>query len=400
MRAKRVRRRATAHAVACSPLMQADPVLAGQVDAGLHEHYTSKTAGSYATAAAQYVGFCADRGLRPFPVNAVAYCGWLHVKARTVKVTSLRMYMAGVRDASLLGGHGWHLSGHDLVRRTMRFLRKKYPTKAKGKKVPITVAVLHRILPLLPGWPDMARMSAADRVFAAASVTAVVGFLRGGEFLAHSGSVRPALKRADVQIRSIGPKVALVVSVRQPKTRPWLASVDVPCFAHEGDDTFCPVRLYTEYATRCPWRKTGGKAAFLLGGKPLSRNFMVARTTELMAVARVSFVDSSGAPMPVRAASWRAGAVCSAVAAGVSVPHIMKLGRWTSDAWRNYLLQAPLDLHRSAGSMWMDPKLCVVPAVAALGVVEFDVGGFFAPTIKQNISRSMAPLSLDIDNPQ
>ena len=381
--------------------MRADPELATSVDLGLRTHYARGTGSSYRTGSGQYEDFCSHRGLRAYPVDVVSYCGWLHVTAARILVSSMGMYMAGVRDASLLAGHGWYMSGHDHVHRTMRYLRKKYPSKAKGKKVPITVGVLRKILPLLPGWPDMSRMSAPDRVFAAASVVALSGFLRGGEFLASPRSVRSVLRRADMAVRAIGDKRALVVSVRQPKSRWWLSEVDVPCFTHEVDDDMCPVRLYVEYSSRCPYRTVGGaaKPAFILSGKPLSRNFMVARTVELMAMAHVSFVDNSGLPMPIKASSWRSGAVCSAVAAGVSEAHIRALGRWTSDAWRSYLLQAPLDLHGSAGSMWRGPNLCLVPTTAGLGVAEFDVGGFFAPTIAREISQSLSALSIDIDNP-
>ena len=125
--------------------------------------------------------------------------------------------------------------------------------------------------------------------------------------------------------------------------------------------------------------------------------------SQLCVVQQMCFLpcaaNNSGLPMPIKASSWRSGAVCSAVAAGVSEAHIRALGRWTSDAWRSYLLQAPLDLHGSAGSMWRGPNLCLVPTTAGLGVAEFDVGGFFAPTIAREISQSLSALSIDIDNP-
>ena len=359
--------------------MRADPRSAMTVDIGLRTHFTSSTASTYSTGARSYGAFCHNRSIPDYPVDPVTYCGWLHWQAKRILISSLGMYMAGVRNASILLDHGWALTGNESVRRTMRYLRKKYPAKAKGKKVPITVAVLRAILPLLPGWPDMAAMSPDDRVFAAASVVGVAGFLRGGEFLYSKRSVRKVLRVIDVCIRAIADKRALVVSVRQPKARWWLFEVDVPCFELEEDDTFCPVRLYEEYAMRCPSRTTvtPKSPAFRLRGKPLSREYMVARTTALVLAAKVSFVDGKGVPMSVKSASWRSGAVCSAVAANVSVPHIMALGRWTSDAWKNYLLQAPLDLHGSAGSMWSSPNLQLMPSGSGLGVAEFDVGGFF-----------------------
>jgi hypothetical protein len=120
---------------------------------------------------------------------------------------------------------------------------------------------------------------------------------------------------------------AVVIQVLQPKT----VSVAVPCFAHPTDDEYCPVRLWEEYMGS---RRDTLAPAFLLQGKPLTRNYMVARTTTLIQAVNLSFVDLEGIPMVVKAASWRSGADCSAIKANVPVPHIMALylGRWTSDA--------------------------------------------------------------------
>ncbi len=66
--------------------------------------------------------FCSTHSLVPWPVDEISYCGWLHVLAARIKVASMSMYMAGVRDSSILGGHGWALTGSEMVRRTVRFL--------------------------------------------------------------------------------------------------------------------------------------------------------------------------------------------------------------------------------------------------------------------------------------
>ena len=378
--------------------MAKDPQLALLVDEGLRSHCTINTVSSYATGARDYVRFNSNRGLAPWPVDEVTYCGWLHVTADRIKMSSMNVYMAGVRDASILVGHGWDMTDNESVRRTMRFLKRKHPAKAKGQKVPITVGVLHRILPLLPGWPDMSRMSEDDRVFAAASVIGVAGFLRGGEFLTYGKSARAILKASDVSVRQVGDLNAVIVKVRQPKARWWLETVSVPCYQNVKNDTFCAVRLWEEYATRCPEFKPSGPA-FVLHGRPLSRDFMVHRTTELMRQANFAFIDSKGRAMDVKAASWRAGAVCSAIQARVSVPHIMTLGRWSSDAWKNYLLQAPWDLQGSAGSMWNDASLQLTSATSGLGVESFDVGGFFAPLVAQSLNSTMCVLGIDVNCP-
>ena len=81
----------------------------------------------------------------------------------------------------------------------------------------------------------------------------------------------------------------------------------------------------------------------------------------------------------------------------VSVPHIMGLGRWTSEAWKNYLLQAPLDLQTSASSMWSDTSLLLAPANSGLEVVDFDVDGFFTPHIVRSINSKLGRLKIDVN---
>ena len=142
---------ASTAAVAGSALMLRDPALANRVDFGIRNHYVVGTASSYATGARDYVRFCRNRGLQPWPVDQITFCGWLHASACRIKISSLSMYMGGVRDTSILLNHGWSLSGNEMVRRSLRYLKRKYPAQPKTFKVPVTVTVLTRILPFLRG---------------------------------------------------------------------------------------------------------------------------------------------------------------------------------------------------------------------------------------------------------
>jgi hypothetical protein len=56
--------------------------------------------------------------------------------------------------------------------------------------------------------------------------------------------------------------------------------------------------------------------------------------------------------MAIKASSWRAGAVRSALDAGVPEPYIMAMGRWKSQAWINYVVDRGLDLRQTAHAMW------------------------------------------------
>ena len=67
--------------------------------------------------------------------------------------------------------------------------------------------------------------------------------------------------------------------------------------------------------------------------------------------------------------------------------------------WKNYLLQAPLDLQGTACSMWADTSLRIVPATSGLLVAEFDVSGFFDPHIAGDINSMLSGLGIDVNGP-
>jgi hypothetical protein len=154
------------------------------------------------------------------------FCGWLLRIATTVKVTSMRMYTAAVQYSQVNEGFQWELAGSEMLRRTLRFLKRKYPTKEKALKVPVCFGFLKKTLLLLPAaagrcWkPGLENMSHEDRVFAAASVIAVSAFLRGGEFLmmiTYPRSDRQVLEHQGIVKRKVANDPALLVKVPAPK---------------------------------------------------------------------------------------------------------------------------------------------------------------------------------------
>lgn len=274
----------------------------------------------------------------------------------------MKVFMAAVRHAQLDLGFEWSISasGCEPVRRTMRFLKRKYPSSGKASKLPITLSLLRRILPLLPGWPCLEALAHDDLVFAVASVVAVSAFLRGGEFLYSKKSDRPLLRMSDFVVRTVRGAVALVVQIPQTKARWWLSAVDVPIFGDPSLGPFCPHRLWNCYLKRSPLNVCERSAAKLAStpafhtsrGVPLDRAFMLARTEKLLKLAGIPIVDPSGKPSRLLMSSWRSGAVRSAVDAGISESLIMELGRWSSVAWRYYLIHSSSDLRGAGFRMW------------------------------------------------
>jgi hypothetical protein len=314
------------------------------------------TRSNYRSLAGNYEHFCALRRLQPWPADHIKVCAWVLRLMTRVKPTSLKVYLAAVRYAHINRGYAWTLTGHECLRRVLRYVKRNFPCGSKGLKAAVTMAALRKMLPLLPGWPRLSDLSFDDLVFACASVVGVCGFLRGGEFLFRKGQARPILLWSSVQIDEVQGGRALVVRVPQAKAEWWKMVSCVPIFA--TGDALCPLELWQTVARRSPHVRADGSAPPALpafhttDGAPLQHKFMTRRTLQLMRAAGISLVDDRGQTLSVMASSWRAGGVRSAVEAGVGEAAIMELGRWHSSAWTHYIHFSRHDLRRASARMW------------------------------------------------
>lgn len=311
-----------------------------------------------------YRRFTSLRGLPVFPADGLVLAAWMYRMASYVKPTSMNVYLAAVRHHQELEGVPWVLERNHYVGCAKRYLKRRFPTPAKAAKFPITLCVLKATLPLLPGWPNLSTMSHEDRLFACASVLAVMGFLRGGEFLASPGSVRPILMLKDVVVENVRGSLAAIMHIPQPKARFWLRDVRVPCFHNKAMREFSPVGLWRAYVRGSPAVLAGEQgvmsksllpAFHFRDGSPLSKAWMLKRTKKLCEEKDISMSAADGVKLSLRAASWRAGGVRSALDCETPETMIMELGRWRSDAWRNYMLHSSVDVQGAARSMWGAP---------------------------------------------
>ena len=310
-----------------------------QLDFAVVNYVLAKTKKGYSSATRNYVAYVKAMGTSsPFPASQDLVSSWILFLGMTTSVSSIKVYLSALRYThGSLGSH-WSLDGNEKVRRSYAFVKRTYGMAAKSLKMPITLGLLRIIFPRLQGWPLPASMSHDDRVFVTASVIGVLGFLRGGEFLASAGSSRPILMGKDVRIVSSCGSEAVEVSVRQPKARWWLESVSVLCFMVPSLGPLNPVGLLQAMRALSVVPMGPSFPAFRLSdGSALSRNFMVRKTGNLLREAGVSFLPRLGSPISVKASSWRAGGACSAKRALISDSMIQQQGRWASMAFLRYL---------------------------------------------------------------
>ena len=292
-----------------------------------------------------------------------------------ISVRSMRVYLSALRSAQIDHGFTWSLSGHPLVARALRAAKRRYGMTGQALKIPVSLATLLLMCKKIPGWPVPSLMCHDDRLFVCASVIAVLGFLRGGEFLWSPSSGRPLLRAADVFCSAPNGLSAVSVRVSRPKARWWLVDSTVHCFDPGLSSRLRPSFWLEAYRSHAPVAIRRLPAAFVLAdGSTLSKAWMLRRTSVLLEEAGVSLVDSNGAIVPVRASSWRAGGVHSAKAAGVSDAVIQAMGRWSSVAWFNYHFSS-LRALQSAASLMAQSASNPSPSLV---VGSFSQAGIFA----------------------
>ena len=147
-------------------LARTDPSLARLVHHVQHNYIVSSTKSSYSSAAKKYIRFCELRHIRPWPCTQLKLCAWIVRLMTSVKPSSLKVYLAAVRFVHINQGYEWLLTGNEGIRRTLRYVRRHFPSSEKGMKIPVSLAVLKIILPLLSGWPIARNMQYLDLLFA------------------------------------------------------------------------------------------------------------------------------------------------------------------------------------------------------------------------------------------
>jgi hypothetical protein len=368
------------------------PELARSVEIALTEHVAVGTRKGYESAIKSFTEFLtAFAGPPPFPVEPVWLCAYIIYTCMHVSVPSMKVYLQGIKYGHGCQGFQWSLDGDERIRRALRWVKRKYGMASKASKVPLSLRLLSKLFVHVPGWPRLHIMSHDDRVFVTASVIATLGFLRGGEFTWSKSSFRPLLRGDQLTISSSLGYSAVTIDVPQPKTRWWLPSVAVTCFTPAPGCFMDPVWLLT--GMRCLSSVPLGlrdPAFRMSNGDALSRDFAVRRTSELMLAARCQLVDHRGEPLDVKAASWRAGGVASAKAAGLSDSTIMEMGRWTSSAWLNYTVRDLNEIRQATIAMWKAAQGRVPDDAVASG----QVVGASAPVDPRDVVSASAASAL------
>lgn len=368
--------------IANDSLALTSPEVAYAVSDLLRSSVVDSTLSSYSSGFNSLLSFCQSIGQPAMPVRntiLVAFMHHLSHKRNRVKPSTIRKYLSGIRFMHIINGFPWSLSDDPLVLLGKKAIAKRFPEETQRLKIPISIGMLLTMCALIAGWPMPARMSFDDLLWVTASSIMLFGALRGGELTRVRGSSRPILVGSDVFTFRIGEKdgsfsSGVRIRIRAPKTEPGSAFQEASAIDASNHFSLNPSFWLDAYRLRASSLRLdvlNGQPAFkCMKGLPVTRDFMVGRANELRVQSGVAVLDADGSHVPFLAASWRAGYVLSARAAGIPEFLIRKAGRWASAGGpAPYTFASVVELRDASRAMAVSARTAPLSAT-------FDVGRF------------------------
>lgn len=293
---------------------------------------------SQASAIKSYDSYCLAHNINEpdrFPPTPHVLMGYAtHLRSvRRLASSSIRNYLSAVRSFCVDVGAST-LSFYDptLVRLLEGISRRERAENPTGKEVrlPITVALLNRMLPMFPN-------SIAGTMLRAASVTGVYGLLRAGEMTVKSSRYN-LLARADLSWTPDGAEIHL----KRSKTDYLRAGVTIKLFANQSEH--CPIKLLRR-AWESAVDKAPSAALFQDGqGRPLKYLALLKAIRAAVKALRLPLKNYS-------CHSLRAGGATTLALMGYPDSLIKTLGRWRSLAYQRYIKLDPHSFRDVSGDM-------------------------------------------------
>ncbi|XP_006824681.2 LOW QUALITY PROTEIN: uncharacterized protein LOC102804035 [Saccoglossus kowalevskii] len=273
-------------------------------------------------------------------VYFVTHCAtYLHLKFSTIKV-----YLAGIRNHYLLGSHSNPLvtsQGLNLLRLqyVLRGIRRLQGS-ATRPRLPITFDLLKRLCLLLRSGVYGPYF---DLLLEAAFLLAFFGFLQCSEFTSLSQSFNPQVGLCVKDIKTLGNSRsvdALVVTIKSSKTDQFRRGFELRLYP--TGSAFCPVSsLHRFLLVRHKMGAAPHKPLFMLPERvPLDRAHFTNSLRFLL--TRLGFKAHLFAGH-----SFRIGAATTAASVHLPDHLIQTMGRWSSNCYRTYI-RTPEQLLQSA----------------------------------------------------
>lgn len=253
----------------------------------------------------------------PSAKTLMLFVTWL-IRREGTNIGPARTALTAVRASCSALGHDLSAFEDEQLRLLMRGFRKSAPQRSKPKRLPITIWLLSRLLPLCPS------TRLAHTTFAAMIVGQHL-LLRSSEFVAKKRSA-PSLLRRHLTIHPDRTRAELFIA--NSKTDTFHQGATLQFSANYG--RLCPVSWLEEILASAPSQSPDSPLFQRDDGSPLSYTDL---QRFIKALCSRAGIDTGS----VSTHSLRIGGATSLIKLGFSPECVQNLGRWLSDAYKGYV---------------------------------------------------------------
>lgn len=245
-------------------------------------------------------------------------CAYVAHLAELVSYKTIKVYLAGVQFFCQVSGFNTRLSDmrrlHYVIRGIQRVQGQRF---SRPRRAPITTRHLFQIMRFL----GRSNLPYRDQVvFTAASLLAFFGLLRVSEYTCSSVNVFNSSINLAIQDISFNGQVAQV-SIKGSKTDPFRRGVIVRI--PSLNSVLCPVSALRRYIHL---RGHISGPLFIFA----NNHFLTRQDVQWLLTNAINCAN-------INTHSFRIGGATAAAAAGCADSVVQILGRWSSDAYREYL---------------------------------------------------------------
>ena len=307
----------------------------------MYQGLAASTRRTYSSAQLKFINFCVMIGHvsssgSPCPATEWTLCLFATFLANSLRHSSIKVYLSAVRSLHVDKGFPDPLENCLRLQRVVRGIKRSQGSLPANPRLPISSNILRIIHSAL----DLTSFD--DHMFWAACLLAYFGFLRSAEFTVPSLSAFDPSRHLSVRDIAVDVPLnpsCLQICIKASKTDPFRKGCNI--LIGPGSPPLCAVQAVVSFLERRGNRP--GPLFLFENGLPLSRSLLTDRLRAILL--------SAGLPGNFSSHSFRIGAATSAARAGIPDHLIQVLGRWESDAYKQYIRTPPDLITRAAKSM-------------------------------------------------
>ena len=272
--------------------------------------------------------FCRRRALpTALPSNTLIIDAWVASMGKDIQATTIKQHLSVLRVTHIDIGLDPVYLTHPCIERTIRGIKRFHGVKTTKQALPITLPILRKLVATLDDFPAIAGGDQNAATCAAAFTLAFAGFFRMGE-ITFRAPFRSAfnMRRGDIDFDR---RTAYLPA---SKTDPFRKGtvVHLPSAVDAAVD---PIRRLRLLFARYPADSTEPLFVFS-SARTFPRDRVVVTLKAALQQAGYRADQFTGH-------SFRRGAATWAASLGIRDEEIMRLGRWTSQAWKLYVDTKP-----------------------------------------------------------